>query len=212
MNENERKEDIIPVENIEEVVEEVDIDYKVKYPDNPSFISFLKALIDPTELAYKTGKIQWFLFPLLPALSFALFALQLFLENVGADVPAGNFLIFPIGALCGYALALFSGMLLFFAFRFFGQKLPFDVSVAVVSGCFVGASLIEIFSLLINLITPLSTSANLGALGIFSFMVPLSLFTVKNGKGKILPTIWLSVISLLNVIILCLMLKVGGIV
>lgn len=211
MENNERKDEIISVENLDTVEEEVQVEYKVKHPENPSFMNFLKALFDPTELAHNTGRIQWFLFPLLPAFSFALFALQLFFENVGTGAPAGNFLIFPIGALCGYALTLFGGLLLFATFKFIGQKNSFGVSVAVVSSCFVGAALIEILGLLINIITPISTSSNLGALGLFAFMVPLSLFTVKNGNGKILPTVLLTVVSLLNVVIVCLMLKVGGV-
>ena len=40
MNENERKEDIIPVENIEEVVEEVDIDYKVNERSKSTSITY----------------------------------------------------------------------------------------------------------------------------------------------------------------------------
>lgn len=199
------------VENSENIAEEVDVEIPVKHPDNPQVGSFLKALYDPTELSQKTGKIQWFFFPLLPALSFALFAFQLFLENFGTGVRAGNFLIVPIGALCGYALTLVGCLLMFAVLKLMRGKFSFKDSVAVLSGSFVGPVIIELAGTLVNIITPFPTSVNLGAFGLFAFMIPLSYFTAKNSKGKILPMAWLTFISVLNVVIICLMIKVGGV-
>lgn len=205
--------DLVIVENDEnnENIQTEPSKIPVKHPDNPTFGSFLKALYDPSDLAGKTGKIQWFFFPFLPALCYALFALQLFLENVGSGVRAGNFLIVPIGALCGYAFTLVSCLILFLVFKAMRHKFSFKESVAVLSGSFVGAVLVEIIGLAVNIFTPVHTSVNFGAFGLFVFMVPLSCFTVKNSKGKILASVLLTVISIINIIILCLMIKVGGV-
>ncbi len=203
-------EEIVIVDNDGDIAEE-SASIPVKHPDNPTLWSFLKALYDPTDLSRKTGKIQWFLFPILPAVCYALFALQLFLENVGTGVRAGNFLIVPIGALCGYALTLISCLILFIVFKIMRKKSSFKNSVAVISGSFVGSVLLEIISLIINICTPLPTAANLGAFGIFFFMIPLTCFTAKNSKGKVVYILLLSLISVINVVLLCLMIKVGGV-
>ncbi len=199
------------VENSEEIAEEADVQIPVKHPDNPKVGSFIKALYDPTDLSRRTGKIQWFFFPLLPALCFALFALQLFLENVGTGVRAGNFLIVPIGALCGYALTLVGCLLMFIVLKLMRNKFSFKDSVAVLSGSFVGPILLELIGTVVNIATPFQTSVNLGAFGLFAFMIPMSYFTAKNSKGKIIPMVLLTFISVLNVLIICLMIKVGGV-
>lgn len=213
-NDLKNKEELIvveTVENTENIAEERDVRIPVKHPDNPGVSSFLKALYDPTELSQKTGKIQWFFFPLLPAFCFALFASQLFFENVGTGVRAGNFLIVPIGALCGYALTLIGCLLMFVILKIMRRKFSFKDSVAVLSGCFVGPVLLEILGTVVNIVSPFPTSVNIGAFGLFAFMIPLSYFTAKNSKGKIFPMVWLTIIAVLNVVIICLMIKVGGV-
>ena len=137
--------------------------------------------------------------------------MQLFFENFGTDVRAGNFLIVPIGALCGYALAFIGCLLMFAVFKFMRDKISFKDSAAVLSGSFVGAVLIEVVGIFVNIITPFPTSVNLGVFGLFAFMIPMSYFTAKKSKGKIMPTVFLTFISLLNVLIICLMIKVGGV-
>jgi len=199
--------DIIVVEN-NDCTETEQKPFIVKHPDFPDIKSFLKAIYDPTDISQKTGKIQWFFFPLLPALCYGLFALHLFIENNGTGIPAGNFLIVPIGALCGYAFTLLSCIIMFVLFKIMKYKFSFKTWVAALSGSFVGATLIGIIMIVLNIFIKIPTSF---ALGIFIFMIPLSIFTVKNCKGKTLPTICLSLISIFNIVILCLMIKVGGI-
>lgn len=195
----------VPENEVEEAVR-----IPVKQKENPGVWSFVKAIYDPTELSQKTGSVPWFFFPLLPAVSFLLYSLQIFFEGLEGFVFA-DILILPIGALCGYAIALVGCLLMLGIFKIMRMKFSFTDSVAVISACFIAPVVIQFLATVINIFTPFSTTGNIGAFGLFSFMIPLSCYTVKNGKGKILPIVWLTIIALINTVIICLMLKAVGV-
>lgn len=176
---------------------------------SPDLKSIIKAAYDPVDLSYRTGGLQWFFMPLLPALCFFLFSVQLFSENFGTGVRAGNPLILLVGALAGYSFALIGSIIVFAVFRSSEQKMSFAYSVALLSGCFVAPTFIELVGAALKLFIRYPVSTNIGVFGMLYFMVPLSFFTVKNSGGKLLPVLCLTVVLLVNAVIWCLMIKIG---